>query len=183
MKTTLLTIQRSFVSAVFIALIIFISAATKTQAQGQCYAYFTYTVDTTTPGVTVINFDDTAYATIGSIISYHWYLNGVSMSTGQHPSHTFTNPFASNQVCLTITTDSGCTNTYCDSIQISGISCNGQAGYSYTHDSLGNYTFAGYASGMTPPLTYVWHVSNGNTYTGPSLSILLNVFTSSSFRV
>lgn len=83
-----------------------------------CTPYFSYTADTT------INsnfyFADLSTAGYGTITSWSWDFGDSTTSTSQSPTHIFA--LGSYYVCLTITTDLGCTSTYCQTISNYGTS-------------------------------------------------------------
>lgn len=92
-------------------------------AQGGCQAYFQYT----SPNCPTVNFYDGSFADSTQqnfIAGWSWSFGDGATSTQQNPSHTY----ASNGmylVCLTIQSTNGCSDTYCDTIDIS---CIGQTG-------------------------------------------------------
>ena len=59
--------------------------------------------------------------TVGTISSYAWTFGDGNSSTFPNPTHTY----ASNgtyQVCLTVTNATGCSDIYCDSVSVTGVS-------------------------------------------------------------
>lgn len=83
-----------------------------------CSSYFSYSVDT------VINsnfyFADQSSTGIANISSWAWDFGDSTSSTLQSPTHTF--GLGTFNVCLTITTDSGCTSVWCENITNLGTS-------------------------------------------------------------
>jgi PKD repeat protein len=74
-----------------------------------CSAYFS-----STGAFGFHNFSDLSSLTAGNIISWTWdFGDTTTLGTTQNPSHYYGN-VGTYYVCLTITTDSGCTSTYCD---------------------------------------------------------------------
>jgi uncharacterized repeat protein (TIGR01451 family) len=134
-----------------------------------CQAGFNYSVDTTVFPMTV-TMTDSSWVQTGSIINYHWTYNG-SQVGGNNASQTISLNSVQNwdTLCLTITTDSGCTNTFCQLIQL-GPPCHGSVGFSFTHDSLRNYFFTPVTSGFTLPITYSWTATNGASSTSSTFT-------------
>lgn len=90
-----------------------------------------------------ILFNDQSTAGVGSsITNWLWNFGDGSSSTDQNPSHDYS-VAGSYVVCLTITTTSGCTSTYCDSLIVGGNTNTGGSisGSVYTDNS----TFASVA--------------------------------------
>ncbi len=79
-----------------------------------CNAGFTIYTDSTYNGVYVIN------SSTGSNLTYFWDFGDGNTSTQAYPNYTYSTagPF---ELCLTVTGDSSCTSTYCDSIGAGGI--------------------------------------------------------------
>jgi PKD repeat protein len=73
-----------------------------------CSAYFSYS-----GAFGSYNFSDYSSAGMGNVVSWAWDFGDSATSTMQNPTYTYTSP-GLYYVCLTITTDSGCTSTYCD---------------------------------------------------------------------
>ena len=66
-------------------------------------------------------FSDLSSAGIGIITSWSWGFGDGQIDTTQNPSHTYTQS-GNYYVCLTITTDLGCTSTFCKTVGNQGIS-------------------------------------------------------------
>ena len=83
------------------------------QSAAQCTAEFIYDpVDLT------VNFTDQSFSNDGSpIISWAWSFGDGNTSTQQNPSHTYGSADDYN-VCLTITTANGCSNSICYEVEI-----------------------------------------------------------------
>jgi len=79
-----------------------------------CNAAFVMYTDSSYNGVTVVN------SSTGSNLSYFWDFGDGNTSTQAFPNYTYATagPF---ELCLTVTGDSSCTSTYCDSIDAGGI--------------------------------------------------------------
>jgi PKD repeat protein len=93
---------------------------------------------------------------------------GTSLGMSSIP-HTYTSNGV-YLVCLTIQDSlTGCTDTWCDSLQVTGASGGGpscQAGYWWVHDSTQAYTLLLInTSTGSAPLTYFWDFGDGNTST------------------
>lgn len=86
--------------------------------------------------------------------SYSWDFGDGNSSTQANPYHTFSVP-GTYLVCLTVT-DSGCTNTFCDSVNLGGFP-NCQADFSWTSSPSGLYSFTNLSTvGALGSLTYFW---------------------------
>ena len=129
---------------------------------GACGAGFQAYQDTMGTG----NFAFYDYSTAGSgnIVSWYWDFGDGSASTVQYPYHQYNT--GTYLACLTITTDQGCTSTFCDTITVgNNITCNSY----FTYTNSGNtYTFQAFASGGTAPYQYTWNFDNCLLYTSPS---------------
>ena len=79
-----------------------------------CNAAFVMYTDSTYNGVTVVN------SSTGNNLTYFWDFGDGNTSTQAYPSYTYATagPF---ELCLTVSGDSNCTSTYCDSISSGGI--------------------------------------------------------------
>lgn len=79
-----------------------------------CNAAFVMYTDSSYNGVIVVN------SSTGSNLSYFWDFGDGNTSTQAYPNYTYATagPF---ELCLTVTGDSSCTSTYCDSIGAGGI--------------------------------------------------------------
>ncbi|HOH84179.1 MAG TPA: PKD domain-containing protein, partial [Bacteroidales bacterium] len=121
-----------------------------------CQAYFTYTIDSV---LNTVNLSDQSYNGNSSQIntsSWYWTVstgqNLVFTSTQPNPSFPLSPTMIYAYVCLTITTASGCTSTYCDTIYLQGtptVNCN--AYFSYTQTGLNAFEFFGHM--VTPGAT------------------------------
>lgn len=135
----------------------FILIGSTTAKAQQCYAYFTYINQA---GTTVVQFNDTSWFT--GTATYSWNFGDGSSSTLQNPLHTYngSGPFIA---CLTIATSTGCTSTYCDTIQFASTSC--AAGFSYSLISgNNNFQFTNQSVTVGPPY-YYWTFGDGTTST------------------
>jgi len=84
--------------------------------QPECKAHFTYAPDSLADCLCYY-FDDQS---MGNVISWHWDFGDGTTSEEQNPHHIFASPNDTNfyQVCLTIMTATGCTDTYCEIIYL-----------------------------------------------------------------
>ena len=103
-------------------------------------------------------------------MSYFWNFGDGQTSTLQNPSHAY-NSFGPFNVCLTISNQLGCNDTYCDTITLGNSSgCN--ASYNVYPDStnLLTYYFANTSTGVSSTNTYYWSFGDGTTsaLTNPS---------------
>ena len=73
-----------------------------------CYSYFNFT-----EGFGSFYFTDVSSTSFGNVDSWSWDFGDNTNSTMQSPTHVYALP-GNYYVCLTITTDSGCTSTFCD---------------------------------------------------------------------
>jgi PKD repeat protein len=86
-----------------------------------CVAAYTYAYDSLN---TSYQFFDQSTTTNGSINSWNWVIRNDSTGAIVYSSNNYQNPVVNLPqnfaygVCLTITTDSGCMTTYCDSIYV-----------------------------------------------------------------
>ncbi len=126
-----------------------------------CQAGFVYS---NTAGSTVVSFYDSSFAGSGNIIGYNWSFGDSSIGTGANPVHTY-NTLGTYFVMLTISTSTGCTSTYFDTVWVGTQPCN--LGGTITHAQLVQ-TLTAQVSGGTPPYTYSW--SNGGN--GQSIQAL-----------
>ncbi len=90
----------------------------------ECNASFSMFTDSTYNGVYVVN------SSGGNNLSYFWDFGDGNTSNLPYPNYTYGSggPF---ELCLTVTSDSGCTSTYCDSISSGGV-VNKQNGFEMT---------------------------------------------------
>ncbi len=142
-----------------ILFLVFILSRLTSFSQG-CTASFNYDINGTT-----INFWDMSYASDSSnIISWSWSFGDDSTSTEENPMHTYSS-YGTYYVCLTITTNSGCTDTYCDSIVVENNPCSGfYVTATVTMESAPGTNDGSidiHVQGGTPPYVFSW--STGDT--------------------
>lgn len=123
-------------------------------SNNNCYAEFTYS---STMGSPTVYFYDTSYAIGGSVSSYLWNFGDNTTSTLANPIHTYPNT-GTYGVTLTISTTTGCTSTYYDTVYAGVQFCNlfAFATFNPTSSSLDVQAFGGAA-----PYTYMWNPGNG----------------------
>jgi len=120
---------------------------------GNCYAHFFILPDTNGFG---FSFYDNS---IISASSWSWDFGDGTTSTQQGPYHIYNAPGAYT-VCLTITTLSGCTATYCDVVFV-GNQWNCQANYTYMPDmsALNGFFFQDLSS--PDAISWFWDFGDG----------------------
>ena len=115
-----------------------------------------------------IDFTDLSTSSTGdSIVSWNWIFGDGGNSNQQNPTHFYSNT-GSYLACLVIQTASGCTNTYCDTVNVNcPPTCT--AGYQYTLGACPDVSFFGFGnssqSGDTA-FSYNWNFGDGTSATG-----------------
>ncbi|PLX00783.1 MAG: hypothetical protein C0594_15255, partial [Marinilabiliales bacterium] len=100
------------------------------------------------------------------IIFWNWDFGDGTGSTQPNPEHAYGNNPGYYEVCLSIETSTGCTNTFCDSIWIDSIpdtSCN--ALFSAERDTSYNgyrYTFTDYSTPVGDIVSWLWNFGDGD---------------------
>ncbi|MEP6792926.1 MAG: PKD domain-containing protein, partial [Saprospiraceae bacterium] len=79
---------------------------------GECQASFVWVQNS---GTQTVHFESTSTSS-HDIISYSWNFGDGHEGDGQNPSHYY--PVGTYEVCLTIVDNTGCTDTYCDTITV-----------------------------------------------------------------
>lgn len=130
-----------------------------TKAQQPCYAYFYYS---TLQGNTIL-FNDSVYASSGTVTSWQWTFGDGTVSTQSDPIHQYSAQ-GNYLVCLTITSSTGCSNTFCDSIQVG---CNITVAVS----NIGQNTLSASITGGIAPYTYLWTGNGAVLGTSPILTV------------
>jgi len=122
----------------FLSIILISAFSFKTNAQN-CSADYRTSIN----GLTV-DFNDTSSAN-STITSYFWTFGDGDSSTVTNPTHTYSNS-GRYKVCLTIESALRCTDTFCDSVQVTA-PCT--ADYTYTVDTLNNVSFTNLSSTLS----------------------------------
>jgi len=131
-----------------------------------CQAHYNFQTDSV--NVLKIHFWDTS-TPANLITSRCWNFgdpaSGASnVSTTYDPWHTYTQPGIYN-VCLSISTSTGCSSTFCDSIIVGSNTTNCENWITYTSSGL-TFTFEGHTHSPYPT-TYTWNFGDGTpTITG-----------------
>jgi PKD repeat protein len=136
-------------------------AFSQTSKAQTCFAYF-YSYS---GGGTNMQFADSSWASTGNL-TYAWDFGDGGTSTASNPSHTY-NSTGLYVACVTISSSTGCTDTFCDTVQVGGGVINPpcQAYFNYSTDTLNNAYFNGITNGGTAPYSYAWDFGDGNSST------------------
>lgn len=143
-----------------------------TMAQLECQAYFSSYSDST--GLTMVDGSFNVDSTQINVVSWDWTLQGMGMSytyTQQNPFQAAAGlPSGSYLLCLTITTATSCTSTYCDSVYF-GPQTGCQANFSYNNNgSTFYFTDESFTTGGGSIVSWNWTFNGGS----PSTSTLQN---------
>lgn len=124
-----------------------------------CQAAFSATTN-----VILVVFNNFSQVAPGEVATYSWSFGDGTTSTEANPTHEYTIQ-GDYDVCLTITTSSGCTDTNCQWISVNNLvidtlTCN--AGFYYI---MGNASvaFQNYSSSPSWNNTYTWTFGDGTT--------------------
>ena len=105
-------------------------------SSSSCQAGFSYF---STPGTTIVDFTDGSVSN-DPIASYAWDFGDGSVSSLQNPQYIYSSP-GTYFVCLTITSTTGCSSTYCDYVNVATAGgC--QAGFDAMSNGLNTINFA-----------------------------------------
>jgi PKD repeat protein len=122
-----------------------------------CQAYFAYS----NSAGTSVQFIDSSWTNSGNL-NYYWDFGNGDSSSLSNPAYTF-NQNGSYVVCLSITSSTGCQDTFCDTVQVGSIinppPCS--VSFIYNSDSLNNTFFTSFVNGTTP-YTYNWNFGDGS---------------------
>jgi len=129
-----------------------------------CHANFT---DSIVANSTSVIFTNTSTSS-DSIVSYVWNFGDGSSSTSANTHHTYTASGSVFNVCLTITSANGCTNTYCDSVHIGHYTTACHASFNYTIDSCQVVTFTSTSTGDLSFLRWVYGDGTTDTLSHPT---------------
>ena len=137
------------------------STITIQNSGGGCSADFTFVP---VLGTTSVDFTDFSIADSGStIVSYSWdFGDSTSISTVQNPNHVYPGP-GLYYTCLTIVTSSGCSNTYCTTVNAGGAnSCTASFGSSF-NPATNAIDFADYSVTNDSIVRWEWTFGDGST--------------------
>jgi PKD repeat protein len=128
------------------------------QNQNTCQAAFNFYIDPTVAGNVI--FENTS-TTSDNIASFNWSLDGISIST----TPVFSFIFPSNNgglVCLTITSSTGCSDTYCQYVVPgSNATCLPYFNYQASANNALSYTFTNTTTTTGTNPTYYWYFGDG----------------------
>lgn len=126
-------------------------------SSGDCEAWFQFETD-----------GNTVYFNGHSNIpgsNYHWSFGDGEHSGLENPNHTYSLYPEHYQVCLTIVTPTGCTDTYCHTIFVQGGSTGSDCQASFEYLIQGNNVhFFGHST--EPNVDYIWQFGDGSNGTG-----------------
>ncbi len=125
------------------------------------------------PATNAIDFTDLS-VTNDSIIRWEWDFGDGTNSVQQNPTHNYTG-IGSYNVCLTITTASGCTDTYCTNVYYAG-SQNCSAAFSGTISTSNVGAF--YCTTNNANAQYFWSFGDGTYANGVGMSSVTHQFAS-----
>ncbi|HUM47553.1 MAG TPA: PKD domain-containing protein [Chitinophagales bacterium] len=128
-------------------------------ANSGCLASFTYSMDGTD-----VAFNNTSYWSQGPA-TFAWDFGDNTTSSETYPNHTY-DTLGSYNVCLTISTPNGCTDTYCSMLYVTDSLCY----ISYNYDAAGGVVEFTAVGGSPNSGTYTWWFSDGGTATGANPS-------------
>jgi PKD repeat protein len=100
----------------------------------------------------------------GNYTNVSWSFGDGGTSTATNPSHTYSTA-GTYQVCLTVLNNAtGCLDTYCQNVTVSGGSGSCQASFTYTVTPSGVVQFTSTSTGG--PTQFVWSFGDGSSGTG-----------------
>ncbi len=123
------------------------------------------------PATNAIDFNDNS-ATNDSIIRWEWDFGDGSNSLQQNPNHNYTST-GSYYVCLTITTASGCSDTYCSNVYYSGPQ---NCSAAFTGNISSSNAGAFYCNNGNTTAQYFWSFGDGTYANGVGLSSVNHQF-------
>ena len=127
----------------------------------ECHAFFT---SDQIANSLEVNFTDSS-SSQSTIVSWDWNFGDGEGSLQQNPSHTYAQAGTYN-VCLTITDESGCHNTYCHHITVHEMD---EACHANFHSSQVNHTldvnFSDQSGSQNPIISWFWDFGDGTTST------------------
>ncbi len=125
-----------------------------------CSAHFTYQCTST---ANTIQFLSSFVETPTSNYMYNWNFGDEAVSNQPNPIHTFAQS-GTYHVCLTVTSSTACTNTYCSTITI-GQTNSCDINFTYTSGLNYGVTFTPIVPTETTNIQYLWHFGDGTTST------------------
>ena len=111
----------------------------------------------------------------GHISGWNWNFGDGATSTEQNPVHQYAQANLYN-VCLTITDVNGCTEQFCDKLNLGSSVCN--AGFTYVQDGL-DVTFYNSSDVSSPQVAAQWSFGDGGTssaYDSTTHSFALGIY-------
>ena len=144
-----------------------------------CEADFSYLLDpllSGTPNEITAVFSDSSTTQVGSIVSWNWTFSNGNGSLLQNPSTNYqTYPAAIYNVCLTISTDSGCIDTQCLPLTIADTVGNTSAceadfivqqnASNPLFPEFNHYTFSNISTSSGTIISYIWDFDDGTIST------------------
>ena len=128
-----------------------------------CQAWYGYQYN---PTNTTVYFTDNSYNLDSSLITvtaWQWTFGDGTSATTQTPQHIY-NSIGTYYVCLTITTNTGCTSTFCDSVNAgTQTACN--PNFTYYPDSSCSTCYWFYDASTGSPTSWLWNFGDGTTST------------------
>ena len=139
--------------------VMLLASAWNSNAQMFCQAGFVYSVGSTNPNGTQVQFYDSSYVSSGNITGYSWTFGNGLTSTQQNPVTAFAPGIY--YVCLTITTGPiACSSQYCDTLVIGNtLPCNSN------FQAFVQSGSASFYPAVTSGATYLWNFGDGTTST------------------
>jgi PKD repeat protein len=111
-------------------------------------------------GYPLVNFDDHSSSNTGFVVNWDWQFGDGNIGNGQATAHQYALA-GTYYACQTITTNLGCTSTFCDSVRAGLPSFNGcQVNLTATNISPGFYGFKALATGNGTPVSYRFEFDN-----------------------
>ena len=109
-----------------------------------------------------VSFFDSSYTGTGLITSWFWDFGDSTSSTLQNPTHTYST-YGIYQVCLTITSSTGCSDTYCYGVDVRGPFC--YAGFYPNTGSALQVTFSDQSNSSSTITGWSWDFGDGGNST------------------
>lgn len=112
-------------------------------------------------GTTIVNFTDLSSSS-GTITGWAWDFGDGGSSNQQNPQHAY-NSMGPYVVCLTITDNTGCTDTRCDTVSLGVFGTNCSVSLTASASPSGVVAFTASATGTGSPLLYTFDFGDGST--------------------